>query len=248
MKRRTRDRRGRFLKGGRKSGRRRSSSSPRRKKRTSGRRRRSSSRTSNPPPRRRRRRSSSSSRRPRVRTRTRVVTRARYRNPPYGVKEVLLALGVTAVGFAGAWTAPLAVSKLLKKPELNFGWKSVGVSFGATVVMAGIGYGIGRALGTKRLANMVAGELAVGGLLATGFQAVQVYRAPAPAPRVAPPMGSLVAPGASVSSLRGMGLITDQDLARAQNAARMLGMGYLISPQAADNAPVSQGFGRESTF
>jgi hypothetical protein len=228
MKKRTRDRRGRYLKKGRshkvrarKRGRRSAARSSSRK------RRRNAPRASNPPAPRRRRRSHA--RRPhagkiRYRTKTVRVRGRRRSNPPYTLKSVAVALLVTSAGFASAELAPVGFVKLVGKPEWNHGWAGAGLSAGSTILTALVGYGIGRLISSKRTATMIAAELAIGGSLATGVKGARLLIAMknAPAPQPQAPMPALQAAGVSG--------FTPQQLAKAESARRLLGLGYL-TPQ-----------------
>jgi hypothetical protein len=218
MKKRTRDRRGRYLKKGRSH-----------KVRARKRGRRSAARSSSRKRRRNAPMASSPARRPhagkiRYRTKTVRVRGRRRENPPYTLKSVAVALLVTSAGFASAELAPVGFVKLVGKPEWNHGWAGAGLSAGSTILTALVGYGIGRLISSKRTATMIAAELAIGGSLATGVNSARLLIAMknAPAPQPQAPMPALQAAGVSG--------FTPQQLAKAESARRLLGLGYL-TPQ-----------------
>jgi len=247
MARRSRDRRGRFLKKhgkvrGRKRGRRSANASPRRRKR-------SHARTSNPPPRKRsrgRRRSSNAHGKVRYRTKHHY-SRGRTRNPPYTVKTVAIAVLITGAGFAGAKILPWAIAKVFKKPEWNMGWKAVGLAAGSSLVLALVGYGIGRAVSNKRTAMMIGGEILVGGILATGSEAYAAYKLGAAAGPQPPAAGGM--PGLRSAGSAGF---SPEQLAQAESARKMLGgMGYFSPDQyarATTGGALMSGFTAEKTF
>jgi hypothetical protein len=237
-RRKSRNRRGRFLKSSSRSrsSRKRRSSPRRRRSRASSKPRRRRSRASNPrrsyarrarrsSPRRRRSRASNP-RRSRIRH---VHHRARRKNPPYTIKTVIIAVAVTGAGFAAAKLIPYAVAHFTGDPSWNQEWTGVGLHAGASVAVAGIAYGVTRLISSKRTAAMVGGELLVGGILATGFEAFHMVRKHMGV--AATPSGSL--PPLVKAGQAGVGRITPQEIAQAQNAARIIqqrGMGN-VTPQ-----------------
>lgn len=248
---RKRDRRGRYLKRGS------SRNAPKRRPSGHGRRRRNRrARSSNAPRRHRRHRRHNAPRHRMGRSRTRTVTQIRYRNrprrhrkhrghrsnPPYTIKTVLIGAVSVTVGFLGAKHIPAMLAKATGRATLSMGWEGVGVSAGVTLGLSLLGYALGRALATKRTAMMVAVELAVGGTLATGAEAYSVWKMP----KAAPPQAAGPAKPALVP-VPGVGLMTPAQIAGAQNAARVLGMGNLLTPQDFAHAGAAT-FGRETTF
>lgn len=249
MARKQRDRRGRFLKGSRKRSHGRRSGGKRRRARASNtprRTRRRRARSSNPPTRRRRSHSRRRSNAPRARVRH-VYHRARRRrsNPPYTIKTLLIGAVIVGAGYAGAKLVPMAIVKLAKKPAWGMGWKAVGLSAGSTVLVAGIGYGIGRLLSSKRVALMVGGELLIGGTIATAHEAYHAWKTSKPA--------AAQAPATPMPAPAGQSGFTPEQVKNARSAASVLraGQGF-FSPeqyaQATTGGALMTGFGPERNF
>jgi len=137
------------------------------------------------------------------------------------VKTVIIGIVVAGAGFAGAKLLPMAIVKLAKKPEWTIGWKPTILTGASTLVLAGIGYGLGRLFTNKRQAMLIAIEVGVGGAIATGHEAWKAWKISRPAP----------APQQTAS--RGVAGFSPDQYREAQNAATILnrgGVGY-FSPE-----------------